>query len=334
MTSRVLVVGGAGYIGSHMVKALHRAGHHPITFDNLSTGHRDAVLAGDFVHVDLLDKDRLSRAFLETKPAAVLHFAAFAYVGESMSDPRKYFTNNVVGTLNLLHTMLDAGVRKIVFSSTCATYGVPERCPIAEDAPQEPINPYGRTKLIMEQIMRDYTAHGLRAISLRYFNAAGADSEGVLRERHDPETHLIPLVLREAARVLAGGDPAETTLTLFGSDYPTRDGTCVRDYIHVEDLASAHLMALDRLFGDPLPFEAFNLGTQSGATVLEVVEAARRITGADIRFKSAPRRPGDPPELIGAFEKARSVLGWQPVLSSLDSILATAWRSWPKPDAA
>jgi UDP-glucose-4-epimerase GalE len=330
VSARVVVVGGAGYIGSHMVKRLAGAGHHPVTLDNLSTGHRDAVTHGDFIHVDLLDKDRLSQALTDVAPDVVMHFAAFAYVGESVTNPRRYFTNNVVGTLNLLHSMLDAGVSRLVFSSTCATYGVPERSPIPEDARQEPINPYGRTKLMVEQVLREYVAHGLRSIALRYFNAAGADSEGELRERHHPETHLIPLVLQEAARVGAGGSPEDTTLTLFGDDYPTPDGTCVRDYIHVEDIASAHQLALERLLQAPQGFEAFNLGTETGASVLQVIEAARRVTGADIRYKIVARRPGDPPELVGSFERARAVLGWTPNRSSLETILETAWRSWPK----
>jgi UDP-glucose 4-epimerase len=332
VSGRILVVGGAGYIGSHTVKHLGRNGFAPTTLDNLCTGFRDAVVAGDFVHADLLDREALQRVFSRNRYDAVVHFAAHAYVGESVTDPRKYYNNNVVGTLNLLHAMLDAGVKNLVFSSTCATYGEPKVIPISEEAAQHPINPYGQTKLVMEHAMRDYaSAYGLNTVSLRYFNAAGADPEGVLRERHNPETHLIPLVLEEAARVLRGGDPQATKLKLFGTDYPTRDGSCIRDYIHVQDLASAHVAALKALLaGTCTGFEPFNLSTEKGVSVLELIEGARKITGAAFRYTEVPRRAGDPPELVGSAAKARRVLGWTPEWSSLETILETAWRSFPR----
>jgi UDP-glucose 4-epimerase len=258
----------------------------------------------------------------------VLHFAALCYVGESVVEPRGYYRNNVVGTLNLADAMLDAGVRRLVFSSTCATYGNPLFLPMTEEHPQSPINPYGRSKLMIEQLLADYgAAYGLGSIALRYFNAAGCDPGGVVGERHEPETHLIPLILREAVRVRAGGDPAGTELTLFGDDFPTPDGSCIRDYIHVQDLCLAHLAALRRLSGEVVGgVEPFNLGNGRGFSSREVVAAARRITGIDIRYRIGPRRPGDPAELVGSAEKARRVLGWSPRYDRLDEILETAWR--------
>ncbi len=325
----VLVAGGAGYIGSHMVKKLARAGWAPTTLDNLSVGHRDAVIAGDFLHADLLDRDALSRIFAGRRFDLVMHFAAPAYVGESMVDPRKYYTNNVIGTLNLLHAMLDAGTKRLIFSSSCATYGLAQDA-IAEDHSQQPINPYGRTKLVMEWAMRDYGAvSGLSCVALRYFNAAGADRAGELHERHDPETHLIPLILMEAARVLGGGDPRASQLVVLGDDYATPDGTCVRDYVHVEDLCSAHLLAAERvLAGDDGVFEAFNLGNESGVSVLEVIRAARRVTGVDLAYRVQPRRPGDAPQLVCSARKARKVLGWQPEVPGIEAIIETAWPTF------
>jgi UDP-glucose-4-epimerase GalE len=332
MKPSALIAGGAGYIGSHMVKRLARAGYSVTTVDNLSTGHRDAVRYGDFIHADLLDRDAIARALSSRRFDVVMHFAASAYVGESVDNPRKYYTNNVIGALNLLHAMLDAGVKRLIFSSTCATYGDPEETPITEAHPQRPINPYGRTKLMIEDALRDYAAaHGLASVSLRYFNAAGADQEGELRERHDPEAHLIPLVLREAARVLDGGDREQTRLTVFGDDYPTPDGTCIRDYIHVEDLCDAHLAAAERLLdGKVAGFCAYNLGTETGTSVLSIISAARRVTGADMVYHVAQRRPGDPPRLVGASQKARTELGWSPKLPHLDDIIASAWKSFPR----
>ncbi|MFO0755034.1 MAG: UDP-glucose 4-epimerase GalE [Byssovorax sp.] len=329
MTASVLVAGGAGYIGSHMVKTLGRAGYTVTTLDNLSLGHRDAVKYGDLVVADLLDQAALARLFAERRFDLVIHFAASAYVGESVTDPRKYYTNNVAGTLSLLGAMLDAGVKRLIFSSSCATYGVAREVPITEDHPQAPINPYGRSKLFVEQILRDYAAaHGISSIALRYFNAAGCDREGDLAERHDPETHIIPIVLNEAARVLVGGDPGESRLSIFGSDYPTPDGTCVRDYIHVEDLCSAHLRAAERvLAGKGEGFEAYNLGNTQGVSLLELIAAAREVTGADIIAKVGPRRPGDPPVLVGSSARAREVLGWVPEVTDLRDIVASAWRT-------
>ena len=330
MTRAVLVVGGAGYIGSHMVKRLDRAGWRVTTLDNLSLGHRDAVIAGDFVHGDLLDRDGLSRVFARGRFDVVMHFAAWARVGESVAEPRKYYSNNVVGALNLLDAMLDAGVRSLIFSSTCATYGVPEETPITEAHPQRPINPYGNTKLVVERALADYgAAYGLDSVALRYFNAAGSDREGDLDERHEPETHLIPLVLREAARVAGGGDRDATTLTVFGDDYPTRDGTCIRDYIHVEDLCEAHLLAAERSVRGASGgrFEAYNLGNGAGASVLEVIAAAREVTGVDFHHRMAGRRPGDPPVLVGSSEKALRELGWTPAVPRIADIVGTAWRA-------
>lgn len=327
MTS-ALVVGGAGYIGSHMVQMLLQEGYDVIVFDNLSRGHRSAVIGGEFIEGDLLDSHALRGLFCRRQYDVVLHFAALAYVGESVNAPREYYRNNVVGTLNLLDAMLDADVKNLIYSSTCATYGKPVDIPITEEHPQIPINPYGRSKLMAEQLLADYAAaYGLRSISLRYFNAAGCDPEGRLGERHELETHLIPLVLREALRIRNGGDPADTGLTVFGSDFPTSDGTCVRDYVHVTDLCMAHLAALRRLREDKVRgSEAFNLGNGCGFSVREIIETARRVTGIDIRFRQGPPRPGDPPELVGSSDKAREVLGWSPCYNRIETILETAWR--------
>ncbi|MFT3769000.1 MAG: UDP-glucose 4-epimerase GalE [Minicystis sp.] len=326
-----LVVGGAGYIGSHMVKRLDRAGWKVATLDNLSLGHRDAVLAGELIEGDLLDREKLGRVFAEHRFDLVMHFAASARVGESVSEPRKYYANNVVGALNLLDAMLDAGVKRLIFSSTCATYGVPEHVPITENHPQRPINPYGNTKLVIELALADYApAYGLKSVALRYFNASGCDRDGDLDERHDPETHLIPLVLREALRVQGGGDREATTLTVFGDDYATADGTCVRDYIHVEDLCQAHLLAGERIVADERPegvFEYYNLGNGNGASVLEVIAAARAVTGVDFLYKVAGRRAGDPPVLVGSSAKAAEVLGWKPAMPKIEDIVGTAWRA-------
>jgi UDP-glucose 4-epimerase len=320
----VLVVGGAGYIGSHMVKRLARAGYRVTTLDNLSVGHRDAVVAGDFVHADLLDRDGLGRVLHGAKIDLVMHFAASAAVAESVAHPRKYYTNNVVGALNLLNAMVDAGVDKIIFSSTCATYGLPERIPLTEDHPQRPVNPYGNTKLAIERALDDYgRAYGVAGVALRYFNAAGCDRDGELAERHDPETHLIPLVLREAARVRAGGDRAATGLTVFGDDYPTPDGTCVRDYVHVADLATAHLLALEAI--KPGSHQIYNLGNGDGYSNRQVIEAVRQVTGRPVPVKLAPRRPGDAAATVAASDKARRELGWRPARPNLRDIIADAW---------
>jgi UDP-glucose 4-epimerase len=327
MSMTVLVTGGAGYIGSHMVKLLACEGHQVTVFDNLCNGHRDAVGGADFVEGDLRDRSAIARVFDGRRFDAVLHFAAFAYVGESVQDPGKYYVNNVTGTLNLLDAMRAAGVRRLVFSSTCSTYGDPVSLPMAEDHPQRPVNPYGMSKLMAERAMTDYGhAYGLRTIALRYFNAAGCDPEGELGERHDPETHLIPLVLREALRVRAGGNPTDTQLQVFGDDFDTPDGTCIRDYVHVTDLCAAHLLAVDRLQSRDGGFEAFNLGTGTGYSVKEVIETCRRVTGQDIRYRVVGRRAGDPARLVASAAHARGELGWRPRFDALEPIVETAWR--------
>lgn len=324
----VLIVGGAGYIGSHMALMLAEQGWGVTVFDNLARGHRDAV-HGAFVEGDLLVQEDLTRLFANHTFDLVLHFAAFAYVGESVEQPLLYYRNNFAGTLNLLEAMQAHGLDKLVFSSTCATYGEPHAIPIPEDHPQRPINPYGASKLMVEQILRDAAvAYGLQSVALRYFNAAGCDAQGRLGERHDPETHLIPLVLQEALRVQRSRDPADTRLVVFGDDYATPDGTCVRDYIHVTDLCSAHLRAAERLLdGHCAGFEAYNLGNGKGYSVLEVIAACRRVTGLDIRYRLAPRRHGDPAQLVGSAVRAGDVLKWQPRYAEIDEMVGTAW-SW------
>lgn len=327
MTLRILVAGGAGYIGSHMVKALRGAGQQVAVFDNLSRGHRDAVGDAPLFVGDLRDPDALDRC-LHTGFDVVMHFAALAYVGESVQQPALYYDTNVVGTQRLLDAMRRHGVDRLVFSSTCATYGDPVRIPMDESHPQAPVNPYGRSKLVAEGMIGDYAAaYGLRAVLLRYFNAAGCDRDGALGERHDPETHLIPLVLAEALRLEAGGDPSATRLQVFGGDFDTRDGTCVRDYIHVDDLCAAHLRAAE-LLGTQAPgtVEAFNLGNGQGFSVLEVIDACRAVTGQPIGYRMAPRRPGDPATLVAHASRARAQLGWIPAVPRLEDIVATAWK--------
>ena len=313
-----LVTGGAGYIGSHTCKALAQAGYTPISYDNLVYGHRWAVRWGPLEVGDINDRARLDAVINQYQPAAVMHFAAYAYVGESVQDPGKYYRNNVAGTLTLLEVMRDHGLDKMIFSSTCATYGVPQSIPIPEDHPQQPINPYGASKLMIERMLADFdTAHGLRSIALRYFNAAGADPEGEIGEAHDPETHLIPLVLDAAA----GRRPA---LTVFGDDYATPDGTCIRDYIHVTDLADAHVRAL-KVLEQGSNSRAYNLGNGAGFSVREVISAAEAITGRRVPVNIGARRPGDPPRLVGDAARARDELGWSPRYAGLDDILQTAW---------
>jgi UDP-glucose-4-epimerase GalE len=312
----VLVIGGAGYIGSHAARALKRAGHEAIIFDNLSTGFEVLATGFELVKGDILDANALARVL--PRADAIMHFAAHAYVGESVTNPRKYFHNNVEGGLSLLNAALDAGVKKIIFSSTCAVYGEPAKVPIEENIPRQPVNPYGVTKLFFEQALEAYDrAYGFRFASLRYFNAAGADESGEIGELHDPETHLIPLALAAAA----GLGPE---LQIFGSDYPTPDGTCVRDYIHVNDLASAHVKALEHLAAgnDSL---AVNLGTGTGASVKEVISAVQRMTGKTVPHRFVPRRPGDPPALVANPAKAQSLLSWK-ATRGLDEIVSTAWR--------
>lgn len=328
MTARILVTGGAGYIGSHMVQLLLRKRHEVTVFDNLSTGHRDAVKGAGFVEGDLKREAEIARAFDGRRFDVVMHFAASCYVGESVQHPAKYYTNNVVGTLNLLQAMRAADVRRLVFSSTCSTYGDPVSLPMDEDHPQQPVNPYGMSKLTVERAMADYgRAYGLNAVALRYFNAAGCDPGGELGERHDPETHLIPLVLREALRVRAGGKPEDTRLQVFGDDFGTPDGTCIRDYVHIHDLCAAHLLAQERLMSDDVcGFRAFNLGTGKGYSVKEVIETCRRITGEDIRYRVSGRRAGDPARLVASAARARAELAWSPRFNELSDIVETAWR--------
>ena len=328
MSASVLVVGGAGYIGSHMCHMLSDAGHRVTVFDNLSRGHRDAIGEADFVQGDIRSAQDLEACFAHRRFDVVMHFAALAYVGESVAEPARYYENNVAGSLRLLEAMRASDVSRIVFSSTCATYGEPRGQPIGEAHPQHPVNPYGRSKLMVEQALADYaTAYGMQSISLRYFNAAGCDPAGRVGERHVPETHLVPLVLEEALRVRRGGAPADTQLRVMGSDFPTADGTCVRDYIHVSDLCRAHLLAASRLAaGGVMGAEAYNLGNGRGYSVLEVIDAARRVTGVDIRHQLVARRPGDPSALVGSAALAAQVLGWQPQIPAIDDIMATAWR--------
>lgn len=318
----ILVTGGAGYIGSHAVLTLKQAGYDVVILDNLVYGHRDlveSVLQVELIEGDMNDRDLLDRLFASHPIAGVMHFAAYAYVGESVSDPAKYYRNNVIGTVTLLEAMLAANVKQLVFSSTCATYGVPKSVPIPEDHPQSPINPYGATKLMVERILADFdTAYGLKSVCFRYFNAAGADPAGQLGEDHQPETHLIPLVLQTALGL-------RESVAVFGTDYPTPDGTCIRDYIHVTDLATAHVLGLEYLLQGGSS-EKFNLGNGSGFSVKEVIETARRVTGRDIPAVERDRRPGDPPALIGSSEKARSILGWQPQYSDLEQIITHAWN--------
>ena len=319
MSKRVLVTGGAGYVGSHACKALSAAGYEPVVLDNLSQGHHWAVKWGPLVVGDIADDRLLRRTLKRFDVGAVMHFAAHAYVGESVTAPRKYFANNVAGTLGLLDAMLDCGVGRLVFSSTCATYGLPRRLPIAEDHPREPVSPYGASKLMVETILGSYGhAYGLAHVSLRYFNAAGADEAGEIGEAHDPETHLIPLAIAAAQGRI-------DRLTVFGTDYDTPDGTAIRDYIHVADLADAHVKALDGLF-DGMASGAFNLGTGSGHSIRVVVREVEAVSGRTVPTEDCDRRPGDPPALVASAGRAASALGWRPRRSDLRTIVQTAWR--------
>ena len=317
MSDAILVTGGAGYVGSHACKALAGAGYRPIVYDNLSRGHREAVRWGPLIEGDLNDTDQVAAALQTHRVTAVMHFAAYAYVGESVGEPATYYRNNVGGTLALLEAMRRTGTATIVFSSTCAVYGSPERLPIDEATPKLPLNPYGETKLAVERALHWYAgAYGLRFAALRYFNAAGADPEGEIGEDHDPETHLIPRVLRAA---LGTGELVE----IYGSDYPTADGTAIRDYIHVADLGDAHVRALGYL-GAGGENGAMNLGTGEGCSVRQVIAAVERIAGRAVPFREAARRPGDPPELVADPALARARLGWEPHHSDLDTIIRTA----------
>lgn len=323
----VLVTGGAGYIGSHACKALARAGYLPITYDNLVHGHEWAVKWGPLECGDILDRVRLDGVIAEYQPLAIMHFAAFAYVGESVTDPGKYYRTNVAGSLNLLEAARDHGIGRFIFSSTCATYGIPERLPITEVTPQHPINPYGASKLMVERMLADFgSAHGLRSIALRYFNAAGADPDNEIGEDHDPETHLIPLVLDAAS----GRRPH---ITVFGTDYDTPDGTCIRDYIHVSDLADAHVRALKAL-EEGARSNVYNLGNGAGFSVRDIVDSVRRITGLEVQVVNGERRAGDPASLISHAAKARCQLEWQPNFVDVEDIIRTAWAWHQKAGAA
>lgn len=325
--SAVLVTGGAGYIGSHACKALAAAGHVPVAYDSLVHGHREAVRWGPLVEGDIADRERLDAAIREHRPEAVMHFAAHAYVGESVVDPGKYYRNNVVGSLTLLEAMRDHRVNRLVFSSTCATYGLPVTIPMGEGHPQAPINPYGASKLAVERMIADFAgAHGLRAISLRYFNAAGADPDGEIGEDHEPETHLIPLALSAAL----GRAPE---LVVFGDDYDTEDGTCVRDYIHVSDLAQAHVLALDVLAGAAPGATAYNLGNGNGYSVKQVIAAVERVTGRKVPVRIGPRRAGDPARLISDANEARRRLRWDPRHASLNDMVSSA-DAWMRSGSA
>ncbi len=318
---RVLVVGGAGYIGSHTVKLLNETDHEVWVYDNLSMGHRQSVQPKQLIVGDLFDRTLLERVLEEKRIEAVMHFAAFAYVGESVQDPAKYYQNNIAATLGLFEAMRARGVKKFVFSSTTATYGQPEKIPIAEDTLQLPINPYGFTKLVIERALKDYAhAYGFAGASLRYFNASGAAADGSIGEDHTPETHLIPLVLQVALGL-------RESIQIFGSDYPTPDGTCIRDYIHVEDLATAHLAALEKLESGKVL--EVNLGTGVGNSVLEVINACRKASGHPIPALMCPRRAGDPAELVAQCSLAKELLGWEPRYKTIDQIVQTAWN-WHK----
>lgn len=321
---KVLVTGGAGYIGSHTCKSLCRHGFSPVVYDNLVYGHRESVKWGDFIHGDINDIKKLTQSIKEHNPVGVIHFAAFAYVGESVSDPGKYYANNVAGTINLLEAMRINGMDKIVFSSTCAVYGQPENIPITENEIKTPVNPYGKSKLMIEQILADYyNAYYTKSVSLRYFNASGADAECETGENHDPETHLIPIILDNVIG-------KREKITVFGNDYDTKDGTCIRDYIHVQDLAEAHVKAFNLMSHDKnFTYDCFNLGTGQGYSIMEIIKTVEKVTGKKVNYEIGERRAGDPPVLVANAKKAYEKLNWKPESSSLDYIIKTAWN-WHK----
>ena len=314
---KIFIVGGAGYIGSHMVKAAYKKGYEVITLDNLSTGHKDAVLYGKFEFCDILDKVELNRIFKKYKPDVVMHFSAFSLVGESVSDPYKYYHNNVAGTLNLLKTMIDNNCKKFIFSSSAAIYGEPQYTPIDEKHPMRPINPYGKSKMMVEEILKDFdSAYGLKYVSFRYFNAAGHDVEGNLRERHEPETHLLPIIMQ----VVNG---QRDSVSIFGDDYNTYDGSCVRDFIHVTDLANAHLKGLDYLNDNSSYSSEFNLGNGKGYSVKEVIQKVKDLFNKDFKVLLEGRRDGDPPILVANDAKARKVLKLNIEFSKIEKIIQT-----------
>jgi len=315
----ILVTGGAGYIGSHACLKLKEMGHHPVAYDNLVYGHKESALDWDLIKGDLSDSDKLRETFRKYDFGAVMHFAAYAYVGESVKDPQKYYENNVASGLKLLRAMLEAHVKHFIFSSTCATYGEPETDRIDENHRQQPINPYGESKLFFEKILKRYgDAYGLKSVLLRYFNAAGADPQGRIGESHAPETHLIPLTLKAIKGELE-------FLSLFGDDYQTPDGTCIRDYIHVNDLAEAHILALDRFKEDEMT-SVYNLGNGKGFSVKEVIDCAEKVTARKVPVKTCKRREGDPAKLVASAQLAKDSLGWQPKYTNLEKIIETAWK--------
>jgi UDP-glucose-4-epimerase GalE len=320
--AHILVVGGAGYIGSHMCKYLAKHGYNPVVLDNLVYGHEEAVKWGPFYKGSMENKDLLNHIFTNHKIAAVMHFAAYCYVGESVTEPAQYYRNNVSNTAILLEEMVKCGINNFIFSSSCATYGEPIEIPITEKHPQNPVNPYGRTKLMVEQMLADFHhAYGLKHTCLRYFNAAGADPECEIGEDHRPETHLIPLILQAALG-------KKEAINIFGDDYPTPDGTCIRDYIHVYDLAQAHLLALEKLLNG-FTGGQYNLGNGEGHSVKEVIKKASKITGQAIPVRITGRRPGDPAVLIGSSKRAIEALGWKPQFADIETIIETAWK-WHK----
>lgn len=326
--TNVLVVGGAGYIGSHMVAILLKQGFRVTVFDNLSRGHKDACEGAHFIQGDLLDFAAISGCLSAQSFDIVFHFAALAYVGESVKHPEQYYQNNVVGSVNLLAAMRKHKLNRLVFSSTCATYGEAKRLPIRETDPQVPVNPYGFSKFVVEHMLSDYAkAYGFQSISLRYFNSAGCDPLGALGERHEPETHLIPLVLREALRTKLGGLSKDTALQIFGDDYDTPDGSCQRDYVHVNDLCDAHLLAAQQLLtSDDGQAKYYNLANAVAYSVFDIVSACRRLTGQPIEYRIEPRRSGDPAVLIGDAQQAIKELGWKPHRTQLDDMISSAWN--------
>lgn len=325
-SQKVLVAGGAGYIGAHTCKALKLAGYQPVVYDNLVTGHRAAVRWGPFEHGDILDRVRLENVLIKHRPIGVMHFAAFAYVGESVTQPEKYYRNNVSGSLELLQTCQNLGIRNIIFSSSCSVYGIPEAVPITEKTPLAPINPYGRTKMIVEQMLRDFAAADLLSfMALRYFNAAGADPDGEIGEDHEPETRIIPLAIEAAGN-------KRNPLRVFGTDYPTEDGTCIRDYVHVSDLADAHVLALQAL-ESKAESQVLNLGSGVGASVREVIGATEDVTGKAVYATYEDRRPGDPPKLVADATMAMKTLAWKPRFTDLRQIVRTAAR-WKQKNGA
>jgi UDP-glucose 4-epimerase len=314
---RLFIVGGAGYIGSHMVKLAHLAGHEVITLDNLSTGHKDSVLYGKFEYCDVQDSNRLNELFKKYNPEVVMHFSAYSLVGESMSDPYKYYKNNTVGTLNLLKAMIDNDCKNFIFSSTAAVFGNPKYVPVDEKHPKVPINPYGKSKLMIEHMLEDFDdAYGLKYVVFRYFNASGHDRDGKLSERHDPETHLLPLIMQ----TVRGEREA---ISIFGNDYDTKDGTCVRDYIHVDDLAQVHMQGAKYLMNSDAKSKIYNLGNGNGFSVNEIIEKVKKITGIDFKVLQEDRRAGDPATLIASSDSVRDELGFIPKIDKIDDIIRT-----------